>query len=208
MGKSGNFLIILIILSFSLLPSFSSVKGRVNYSVPIDYTKLNIEEVKTKADFFYNSALKSKTLNDDMTFALNLYTVLTNIEPENIYYALKLGKLYDVIGKNRYAKGQYYHAMGLDQKRPEPYYYLGDFYYDREQYKKALKFYQKAYENGYTSHYHTLYKMGDIYQKFGDTKSALQYLEAASSFSSEDALREKLIQVKNADSVNKEFYRK
>ena len=35
----------------------------MNYSIPIDYTKLNKDEIEPKAEFFYNSALNTKTLD-------------------------------------------------------------------------------------------------------------------------------------------------
>lgn len=201
-------LLIPLILCFTLLPCFSAIKGGVNYQIPIDYTKLNQAELESKAEFYYNPALNSKTLDDNMSSALNLYTMLSNAYPENINYALRLGKLYDVIGKDRLAKGQYFRAMGLNQSRPEPYYYLGDYFYEREQYRKALKYYIKAYDNGYSEHYPTLEKIGTIYQKFGDTEKALQYLQCASTISPNEDLDKKINSVKNSDNTNREYYKK
>ena len=163
-------LLIPLILCFSLLPSYSAIKGGVNYKLPIDYTKLNQTELETKADFYYKPALNSKQLDENMTSALNLYSMLSNAYPENQIYALRLGRLYDVLGKDRYAKGQYYRAMGLDQSKPEPYYYLGNYFYKREEYRKALKFYLKAYDRGYSNHPQTIEKINTIYRKFGDSK--------------------------------------
>ena len=94
-----------------------------------------------------------------------MYTLLANAYPENITYPLKVGKLYDIIGKDRYAKGFYYRAMNIDKKNPEPYAYLGDYFYKREQYRKSLKFYLKAYDNGSVN---VKDKINTIYLKFGD----------------------------------------
>ena len=195
-------------MNFALMPSFALIKGGIDYKIPIDYSKMNQEQLELKADGYYNSALAAKVLNDDMTSALYLYTMLKNIAPDNMSYALRLGKLYDVLRKDKYAKGEYYRALGLNQSRPEPYFYLGSFYYDREQYKRALKFYQKAYDRGYQKNYRLLYNMGDIYQKFGDTKKALQFLEDASNIEPSIDLDLKIQQVKNSDSNNKEYYRR
>ena len=134
--------------------------------------------------------------------------MLSNANPQNITYALRLGTLYDTLGKDRYARGQYYRAMGINQSRPEPYYYLGNFYFKREQYKKALKYYQKAYENGYSDHYPTVERIGTIYQKFGDTEKSIQYLQCASTLSPNSELDKKINQVKTADDINNEYYRK
>ena len=120
-------LLIPLILCFSLLPSYSAVKGGIDYSIPIDYTKLNQTDLETRAEFYYNSALKSKKLNEDMSSALTLYSILANAYPDNKIYAVRLGKLYDTIGKDRYAKGQYYRAMNINHTHPEPYFYLGEY---------------------------------------------------------------------------------
>lgn len=201
-------ILIPLILCFSLIPSYSAIKGSVDYKIPLDYTNLNKEELESNAGFFYNIAVKSQKFDNNTTQALNLYTLLSNAYPDNIFYALKLGRLYETIGKDRYAKGQYYRAMGLDQARPEPYYYLGSYFFHKEQLRKALKYYNKAYENGYSNHYQTLKDMGIIYKKLGDTEKSLQYLQCAATLSPNEDLDKAIMNVKNADNVNKEYYRK
>ena len=203
----GKIFIKLVILYFTIIPAYSAIKGSIDYKIPIDYTKLNQTELEACANDFYTTAIISKNLDENMTSALILYTILTNKSPSNISYALKLGKLYDVIGKDRYAKGNYYHAMGLEPKNPEPYKYLGDYFYDREQYKKALKFYNTAYDKGFSNNYETLYKMGDIYQKFGDTQNSLKFLEAANEINFNEELTKKINTIKNNNSFNKEYYK-
>ena len=207
-GQMIRFLLIPLILCFTVLPSFCALKGGIDYKIPIDYSKLNQAELEAKAEFYYNSAINSRQLDDNMRSALNLYSMLSNANPQNITYALRLGTLYDTLGKDRYARGQYYRSMGINQSRPEPYYYLGNFYFKREQYKKALKYYQKAYENGYSDHYPTVERIGTIYQKFGDTEKSIQYLQCASILSPNSELDKKINQVKTADDINNEYYRK
>lgn len=202
-----RFLLIPLILCFTLLPSFSALRGGVDYKIPFDYTKLNQAELESKAEFYYTSALNTKELNENMTYALNLYALLSDAYPENITYFLRLGKLYDVLGKDRYAKGQFYRAMNVNPSRPEPYFYLGDFYYEREQYRKALKFYLKAYDFGYSEHYQTLEKIGTIYQKFGDTENALYYLQCAVVLNPSDDLYARINNIKSADDINSEYYK-
>ena len=163
-----RFLLIPVTLCFLILPSYSAIKGGVDYTIPIDYSKYNRAELETKAEYYYGAAVQSKKLDNNMTMALNLYTMLSNAYPDSISYALRLGKLYDVLGKDKYAKGQYYRGVGLNKSAPEPYYYLGNFYYNREQYRKALKFYKRAYEKGYINEREIKDKINSIYIKFGD----------------------------------------
>ena len=167
MRQMVRFLLILLLLNFGLLPTFSAVSGGVDYSIPIDYTKLNQSDLESRAEIYYNLALKSKKPNEDMTSALTLYSILSNKHPENRTYAIRLGKLYDTLGKDRFAKRQYYHAMGIDHLHPEPYFYLGEYYYSREQYRKALKFYEKAVDNGYSSHALTIERINELKKRLG-----------------------------------------
>ena len=201
-------LLIPLIFCFTLIPAFSAVKGGVDYKIPFDYTNLNQAELQTEAESYYNKAVKSGRLDNNMTQALNLYTLLSNAYPDNIMYTLKLGKLYETIGKDRYAKGQYYRAMGINQSRPEPYYYLGSYFYSKEQFRKALKYYNLAYECGYSNHYQTLKDMGIIYKNLGDTEKSLQYLQCAATLNPDGNLDKIIKDVKNANNINKEYYRK
>ena len=161
-----RFLLIPLILCFTLLPSYSVIKGKVENTIPFDYTKINQAEMETTAEGFYSTAIQSEILDDNMTSALNLYSVLSDAYPDNINYPLKVGKLYDVLRKDRYAKGYYFRAMNIDKSNPEPYFCLGNFYYEREQYRKALKFYLKAYEYGNIL---SKEKINTIYEKLGES---------------------------------------
>lgn len=178
MRQMCNLFIVLLVLLCVYLPVNAELNGGIDYSaISINYSNLDQNELETKAEQYYYNALSSTVLNDDMTSALLLYTVLSNKNPDKMIYALRLGKLYDVIGKNKQAKENYYRARELNPSSPEPYYYLGDYYYDREQYGTALKLYKKACERGYSEHYPTLHKITSIYEKFGDIENASTFLQ-------------------------------
>lgn len=201
-------LLISAILSGTTIPTFSAVKGGIEYSIPVDYSKINEEETEVKArEYFYNAErLRDGIINEDMTNALMLYTVLQQINSEKIEYPIKLGILYDKINKDRYAKGYLSKAIGIDNTNPAPYFYLGEFYYKRELYRKALKYYNESYKKGYQTNYNLLYKIGDIYEKFGDTRSALKYLQEAQLQSANPELENKIKKIEIQDNINKEFY--
>ena len=201
-------LLIIVILAGTSLPSFSAIKGGVEYSIPTDYSKINEAETEIKAEvYFFNAKrLQDGVINEDITNALMLYSILQQVNPDKIEYPINLGILYDKIGKDRQAKGNFSRAMGLDKTNPLPYFYFGEFYYKREFYRRALKYYCEAFKRGFESNYDLLYKMGDIYEKFGDTRSALKYLYEAQKQSSNTELDNKIQRIEALDAINKEYY--
>ena len=161
--------LILLVFSVLVLPSECALKGSLEYKIPIDYTKIDIEELELKGDNYYNLSLQNKDgkIDENITSALNIYTILSNAEPENISYALRLGKLYEIIKKDRWAKANYYRAMGIDKSRPESYFYLAELYYNREQYRKSYKMLIKAQEKGYSEHQNSIEMMKKLNKKLG-----------------------------------------
>ena len=201
------FLLILGIFAIFIQPSFSAIKGGVKYSIPVYYDNLSETELQNKGKSYFYNAMKSNELNEDITQALNIYTILQNLNPQNIEYSIKLGRLYEKIGKDRYAKGNFSRAIVVDSSKPEPYFYFGEYYYNHQQYKKAMKYYNKAYINGYSTNYDLLYKMGDIYEKLGDSRSALKYLKDAEKQSPNSELSAKIKKVEAEDAVNSIYNR-
>ena len=201
------FLLILGIFAVSIQPSFSAIKGGVKYSIPVYYDNLTESELQNKGKSYFYNAMRTNEINEDMTQALNIYTILQNLNPENIEYSVKLGCLYEKIGKDRYAKGNFSRAIGINSTRPEPYFYFGEYYYNHQQYRKALKYYNKAYINGYGTNYDLLYKMGDVYEKLGDSRSALKYLKDAEKQSPNSELSAKIKRVEAEDAVNSLYNR-
>ena len=189
-----------------IAPAHSAIQGGLEYTIPIDYSKLSEEELQAKAGIYYNLALKSGTLNEDMTAALNLYHMLAHKNPQNVMYLTRLGTLYDIVGKDRYAKGAFFDAMGIKPNEPEAYFRLGEFYYKRQLYKRALRYYKDAYRLGYMNNYETLYKIGDIYEKFGDTQAAIRFLQSAGETNPNSELDKKITRLRNSDRLNQEYY--
>lgn len=169
MRQLFKFLLIFLIFSVFVSPSECALRGGLEYRIPLDYTKIDSEELEIKGNNYYSSALQVKdgAVDENVTTALNIYTILSNSEPDNIIYALRLGKLYEVIKKDRWAKANYYRAMGIDKSRPEPYFYLAELYYNREQYRKAYKMLLRAQEKGYSEHSNAIDMMERLNKKLG-----------------------------------------
>ena len=202
-------LVILIAFVFAS-PVNAAYKGGVAYSIPVEYKNLSETELKIKAESFFNKALQSQdwVLNSDFTNALNLYTILLNINPDKVDYVIKLGILYDKLGKDRQAKGNFARAIGIDSSKPGPYFYYGEFYYRREFYRQALKYYQKALERANEPSYALYFRLGDIYEKFGDTRQALKFYQQAQSINPNEDMNTRIQRVTSANSTNNLYYRK
>ena len=125
---STIFLLIFLMLLVQS-PSIGAYKGGVSYSIPIEYRNLSEAELKDKAKkyFYLAEKLPDKTVDDAMTNALLLYSVLQNKNPENPEYPVKLGILYDKISKDRYAKGSFSRAIGVNSSCYDAYFYFGEF---------------------------------------------------------------------------------
>ena len=168
MRQSIIILLTLLTINLSASDSFGAFKGGIEYTIPIDYEQINESEFAQKADFYYNKVYSLDGTKDDMSQALILYSALNKKCPWNIDYSIRLGNLYLKNNKYRYAKGCYCQAMGIDAKRPEPYYYLGDLYYKREQYRSALKMYKRASEYGYADNIDNINKINKIKRMLGE----------------------------------------
>ena len=186
----------------------ATVVGGIEYKIPIDYEKLSQDELETKADFYYLQARKNAIgeVDRDMTNALVLYTILTKKCPDNTFYFTRLGVLYDLCNRDKYAKSNFSRAISEDSSKPETYFYFGEFFYRRLHLKKALNMYKQAYKKGFNNDYQTVFKIGDIYEKLGDTEAALKYFYMAREISPNEELEQNIIRAEQAHQINKEYY--
>ncbi len=208
MRQLSTIFILIFLILLVQIPSFSAFKGGISYSIPIEYKNLSETELNEKAKYYFYLAdkLEDCVVNEDMTNALVLYSILENVNPDNTEYCVRLGRLYDKIGKDRYAKGNFSRAIGINQNFPDSYFYFGEFYYKRQLYRQALRYYKRALEHYKKPNYDLYCRLGDIYEKFGDTKSALKYLKLASEQSPNPELDNKIKYIETFDKANKTYY--
>ena len=204
MRQPSILLLITVLIFFMNLPVHSAVQGKVDYVPKIDYSQLSEDELELNARSYYFLAMQNQSdkITDEATKALNMYRTLQEIDPKNEAYCVKLGSLYDKLNQDKYAKENLSRAISINSTNPEPYFYFGEYYYKRCEFRKALKYYKKAYERGYMVHYETLCRMGDIYAKFGDTRCALVYFEAAYKLNPNPDLEKSITHLKGKDAEN------
>ncbi|MBQ7127005.1 tetratricopeptide repeat protein [bacterium] len=210
MRQLSIIIILIVFLIFNTaLPGCSALKSTIQYSIPVDYSNLSEIELRQNAEVNYNivSRLSDGIVNNAVSDTLFLYTLLSKINPENTEYYTRLGILYDKINKDRYAKSYFSRAISTSPQSSEPYYYLGNFYIKRQRYRLALKSYLASYERTTNPSYELLYKIGDIYEKFGDTKKALFYLNKAYAINPNEEIRKIIDAANDMEKTNAEFYR-
>ena len=117
MRRLDSIIFLIIIVIFSSIPSFANLKGNIEYMPPIDYSVINKTELDTKADFYFSKIISRNNpiLDEDLSQGLILYTILSNKCPDNAEYFIRLGRLYDLIGKDKYAKSRFYQAISINK---------------------------------------------------------------------------------------------
>ena len=88
---SITFLLIFTFFSLGSLPATSTVKGRIEYDIPVDYSNLSEDDLNFSARNYFFNALRAKDgeVNDDTTSALMLYTILQKMNPDHTEYSVK-----------------------------------------------------------------------------------------------------------------------
>lgn len=181
----------------------ASVKFEKNL---IDYNVLNSQQILKEADSFfaqYEATNEWKYLST----AMGKYYILTKIYPNDMYSIVQLARTYDAKHIDRLAKE--YFSIGYDINKKDPYlnYYCGDFFYKRADYKRALRCFKIAYQNGYSDYYDLNVKIATIYEKFADLVSAEYYYKKASAMNpSSSYLADKAQQIRSLNYDKSEYY--
>ena len=165
-------------------PAFcaNSKSGGVEYhDYLFDYSKYDVKELKNEADLYIKDALRQADKNSQKELlhaALRDYYIVLKISPKDIHALNKTAYIYDIEDKNTLAKSFFAQSMNLDENNPETNYLVGDYFYKRRDFKRGLRYFTNAYENGYND-YNINYKLGTIYEKLGDLCNAKKFYEAA-----------------------------
>ena len=194
----------MIIGSTSVYDAAAAVEfGEVNYNdAYIDYSKIDKSSTQKLAD--YNSQKK-----EFLQKASGEYFILTRLEPDNIYPLVQLARVYDYEKQNSYSKAYFFRALKNKKKNALTNYYFGEFYYTREDYTRALYYYNTAFENGYQETFNVLIKMAVMYEKLGDLLRANQYYKKAFLIQPNNTiLPEKIREIESLKYKNTGYYNK
>jgi len=203
----------LIVLALIGSPVFAVEFGTIKYDdAIIDYSVIDKPAVIRRAESYFEQALKTSDSGEKQDLlhrASGEYFILTRIEPQNLYYMVQMARIYDLEDKNSFAKGYFYNALKIDRKNARTNYYFAEYFYRRNEYIKALYFYNQAFENGYAQNYEVLIKMALMYEKLGDLLRANQYYKKAYIINPNNAkLSAKIKEIEKVKYKNTGYYKK
>lgn len=203
-------LLLLLLLLFNINISYASVSGRLEYnSVLFDYSKLNFDSIKNDADKNFAMFLNAKNETDKKKFldlATSKYYILTKVDYSRIEPYIQLGRIYDYKNHPRLAKENFSKAININSNNPFANFYFGEFYYKRRDYKRALKYYKIAYNNGFNNKYDINYRMAIIHEKFADLINAKKFYEITYSIKPDSKIQEKIQLLNELNYDKSEYY--
>ena len=118
----------------------------------VDYSMMDPVPVQTEADAYLDMALVTddeKTKQHLLEIAAGKYFLLSKINPQAVTPYVQLARIYDITRKDRYAKEYFYRATNIENLSPFANFYFGEYYFRRDDFRRALRYYLIAYENGY-----------------------------------------------------------
>lgn len=173
---------LLIIFLFTASPAFSVKSGGVEYhDYLFDYSNYDSVPIREEADSLLSQALaeSDKKLKDDLLHrAMKNYYILLKITPDNVGVLNKRALIYDIQDRDFLAKSYFSRSLNIEKDNPETNFLVGDYFYKRRDYKRALRYFSAAYENGYKD-YDIDFKLAVIYEKLGDLCNAKRFYQEA-----------------------------
>ena len=203
-------LLLFVLLTFTVNTSCAVQSGHLEYdAVLFDYSKINADKIKKDADMYFELFVKHKdnqTQNTYLHSAMTRYYVLTKAAPSNIEPLVQLGRIYDYIDKPRLAKEYFAKAKNIEADNPFVNFHFGEFYYKRHDYKRALKLYNIAYNNGYNNRYELNLRLATIYEKFADLVNAKKFYEVSYSMKPDVEIQGKIQLLNELNYETSEYY--
>lgn len=198
---------VLLILCFLASPAFTTETGGVEYhDYLFDYANLDAGPIKLQADYFLQTALAENDLklqNENFHKAMRNYHILLKISPNDVDVMNKRALIYDVMKKDLLSKSYFSRSMNVDENNPQTNFLVGDFFYKRQDFNRALKYYSKALENGFND-YEINYKMAVVYEKLGDLCNAKRFYQEA--YNADNSQIELLEKIENIPEENEEYH--
>lgn len=119
--------------------------------------------------------------------AMRYYFLLSQADKTSLEANIGLGRVYDAMKLDSYAKKHLFTSLNLAYTNPRPNFYFANFYYDRGDLINAQYYYMRAYNYGYSKRPDLNYRLGVIYEKLADIESAIKYYRKAATLGCKEA---------------------
>lgn len=126
-------------------------------------------------------AIQEKRYED----AVKAFTQAIEAEPNNTVGYINFGNLLASMDETERAERFFQKAITLDEKAATAYYGLANLYYNSERFMEAAKLYEIAIRLGIEGE-DAFYMLGKSFERAGETKLALPYLQRAAELAPED----------------------
>ncbi len=203
-------LLLFLIISYTEIQSFASPNGKIEYNyILFDYSKLNFQKIKNDADKNFNMFLNAKNETDKRNYldlATSKYYILTKVDYSRIEPYIQLGRIYDYTNHPRLAKENFSKAINIEANNTFANFYFGEFYFKRRDYKRALKYYKVAYNNGFNNTFDINYRLAVIHEKFADLVNSKKYYEISNSIKPDNKIQEKIQLLNELNYDKSEYY--
>lgn len=203
-------LLLFLIINYTEIQSFASPNGKIEYNyILFDYSKLNFQKIKNDADKNFNMFLNAKNETDKRNYldlATSKYYILTKVDYSRIEPYIQLGRIYDYTNHPRLAKENFSKAINIEANNAFANFYFGEFYFKRRDYKRALKYYKVAYNNGFNNTYDINYRLAVIHEKFADLVNSKKYYEISNSIKPDNKIQEKIQLLNELNYDKSEYY--
>lgn len=200
------FLLLIFVFLISS-PAFCAKSGGVEYhDYLFDYSHLEQEPIQQEADSLLAKALvqnDEQIKNDLLHQAMKNYYILLKISPGNVDALNKRALIYDIQNRNLLAKSFFSRSLNIQKDNPETNYLVGDYFYKRRDFKRALRYFSAAYENGFNN-FDINYKLAIVYEKLGDLCNAKRFYQEA--YSLDESRSEILEKIQSIPEENEEYH--
>ncbi len=179
---------------------------------PPTLSSSEIRTVLKSADYCFDKSSKEKDPEEQarlLKMALSQYSVINTINKSDIYTIVQIARIYDKQKNDKLAKSYFMQALGINSRNISANYYLADYYYNRNNFRKAIEYYNKALDYGRGEDFITLCKMGVAYERLGDLRKANECYENAFLLKPQSELiPDKIRELEEIDYSNTGYYRK
>lgn len=157
--------------------------------------------------FMFENSLKQQDKNFYLNEAMRYYFMLSKVQVSSIDAQVGLGRVYDEMHRDIYAKKHFFVAVDLNPKNAAANFHFANFYYKRSDLITALFYYKRAFDNGYQNKFEVNYRIGEIYEKLADLESAKAFYANAYKLKPDnDALLEKIQQLGQSNYSESQYY--